>query len=268
MNSLLKCLIVPKFIAFALLNLITFSGNQADEGPNAQVLLEKWDSEMKLEKGTYFLRISKKQGTTTIMEADSTLMVGDEQKRFYFFSKPGEEAHLKFFASNTEKVLAVLKRGSSRIEKLSPMDSVEQTAQGTSFSYYDLSGVQLEANYTVDTVETYESVDKQYWKVHIRPLNKATYGKLLVYLEKETLQPYRIDYFSRTGIMKKILRVRYGKVSVDDQKQKSEKEIVKKLEMTDFENDEKSIIEIESLKINPLPDSELFSIKNLSFLEK
>lgn len=68
--------------------------------------------------------------------------------------------------------------------------------------------------------------------------------------------------------MKKILRVRYGKVSVDDQKQKSEKEIVKKLEMTDFENDEKSIIEIESLKINPLPDSELFSIKNLSFLEK
>jgi hypothetical protein len=243
---------------------LTIQALQSESQPNPQKLLEVWDKATNWEAGTYSLKITKKSALNTVMEIDSSLQILDEE-RFYFVQKVGENPYMKYFTSPIQKTFAYYRKGSPKIEKLSPMDSIDESFENTSFSYYDISGVQIENNFLPDDIEVYESVGKQYWKIQVRPVNKATYGKLFLYLEKDSLKPYRMDYYSRTGVFKKILRYKFSNVPLLDGNSKSEIQILQRLEMTDLNTDEKSTIEVESYRKSPLPDKNLFSIKYLNF---
>ena len=93
---------------------------------------------------------------------------------------------------------------------------------------------------------------------------KNFYNKLYVYVDKEKLLPYRIDYFTKDGVLSKILRVRYGKIPVQRKEVQENKEIISEMEMTRMGDSKKSYFKILSLRTFPQIDQGLFSLKNLS----
>jgi hypothetical protein len=135
----------------------------------------------------------------------------------------------------------------------------------SSISYYDISGFFIEKNYIVEKMEPYSSKDKKYWKIIVVSINKNFYNKLYVYIDKEKLLPHRIDYFTKDGVLSKILRVRYGKVPVQRKEIQENKEIISEMEMTRMVDSKKSYFKILSLRTFPQIDQGLFSLKNLSF---
>lgn len=232
--------------------------------PNPQSLLEKWDKETSLEDGTYTVKIIGEGPALT--ETDVILFSKNKHERFFVFLNSEGEAKAKFYSDNVNNSLYLSFKNKSNIFKLSMPESIEKEFPETSFSYYELSGFQIEKTFTVEKMETYSTRDRKYWQINVIPIVKNTYGKLTLYFERDTLNPYRIDFFSHDGILLKILRVRYGKISVETKEKKEERTIINEYEMTYMENSEKSYVRIINLKTYPLPEKSLFNQKNLLFI--
>jgi hypothetical protein len=232
--------------------------------PNPQSLLEKWDRETSLEDGTYTVKIIGEGPALT--ETDVMLFSHGKLERFFLFLNSQGEAKSKFYSDSNNNALYLSFKNRANIFKLSMPESIEKEFPETSFSYYELSGFQIEKTFTVENIDTYSTRDRKYWKINVVPIVKNTYGKLTLYSERDTLNPYRIDFFSPDNVLTKILRVRYGKISVESKDKKEEKTIINEYEMTFMENSEKSFVKILSLKTHPLPEKSLFNQKNLTFI--
>jgi hypothetical protein len=232
--------------------------------PNPQSLLEKWDKETSLEDGTYSIKIIGEGPALT--ETDVLLFSKNKHERFFLFLNSEGETKSKFYSDSINNSLYLSLKNKSNIFKLSMPESIEREFPETSFSYYELSGFQIEKTFTVEKIETYSTRDRKYWQINVLPIVKNTYGKLTLYFERDTLNPYRVDFFSHDGILLKILMVRYGKISVETKEKKEEKTIINEYEMTFMENSEKSFVRIINLKTYPLPEKSLFNPKNLVFI--
>jgi len=232
--------------------------------PNPQSLLERWDRETSLEDGTYTVKIIGEGPALT--ETDVILFSLGKFERFFIFLNSQGEAVSKFYSDSNNNGLYLSFKNRPNIFKLSMPESIEKEFAETSFSYYELSGFQIEKTFTVENMDTYSTRDRKYWKVNVIPIVKNTYGKLTLYFERDTLNPYRIDFFSQNNILTKILRVRYGKILVESKDKKEEKRFINEYEMTFMENSEKSFVKLISLKKYPLPEKSLFNQKNLTFI--
>ena len=248
---------IVKIIILLLVSEAGFS----QEIPNPQSLLEKWDKEFSLEEGLYNIQIigeppeSRETNGFMFLNAKNDRMIqlqdseGNSTQKYLFI-----EEFKKFYLSIKNK---------PTIFKLNETDSMSTEVLNSSLSYYDISGSFIEKNYTVEKMEPYSSKDKKYWKIIVVSINKNFYNKLYIYLDKDKLLPYRIDYFTKEGTLSKILRVRYGKINVQRKELQENKEIISELEMTRMKDSKKSYFKILSLRTFPPIDQGLFSLKNL-----
>lgn len=248
-------------VKIILLLLITKPGISQDI-PNPQSLLEKWDKEFVLEEGLYNIQICGEPPESR--EANGFMFLNSKNDRMiHIRNTEGDITHKYLFVEEFKKFYLSIKNKPT-LFKLTESESMSSEVLKTSISYYDISGFFIEKNYTVEKIEPYSSKDKNYWKIVVVSINKNFYNKLYVYISKEKLLPYRIDYFTKDGVLSKILRVRYGKIPVQGKEIQENKEIISELEMTRMDDSKKSYFKILSLRTFPQVDQGMFSIKNLS----
>jgi hypothetical protein len=250
---------IVKIILLVLISNVLLS----QEIPNPQALLEKWDKEFVLEEGSYDIQIIDEP--PEIREKNGFMFVNAKNDRMIQLrDNEGNTTHKYLFLEEFKKYFLSIKN-KPILFKMHETDSMSTEVLKTSFSYYDISGFFTEKNFIVEKMEPYASKDKKYWKIIVVSINKNFYNKLYIYVDKEKLQPYRIDYFTKEGSLSKILRVRYGKIPVQRKEIQESKEIISELEMTRMNDSKKSYFKILSLRTYPQVDQGLFSIKNLSF---
>jgi hypothetical protein len=249
---------IVKIILLLLLSNAGFS----QEIPNPQSLLEKWDKEFVLEEGLYNIQIYGEPPENR--ETNGFMFLNSKNDRMIQLrDSEGNSTQKYLFIEEFKKYYLSIKNKPT-IFKLNETDSMSTEVLKSSISYYDISGFFIEKNYIVEKMEPYSSKDKKYWKIIVASINKNFYNKLYVYIDKEKLLPYRIDYFTKDGVLSKILRVRYGKVTVQRKEIQENKEIISEMEMTRMVDSKKSYFKILSLRTFPQIDQGLFSLKNLS----
>jgi hypothetical protein len=249
---------IVKIILLLLLSNAGFS----QEIPNPQSLLEKWDKEFVLEEGLYDIQINDEPPENR--EKIGLMFANAKNDRMIQLrDNEGSTTH-KFLFLEEFKSFYLSIKNKPTLFKMHETDSMSTEVLKTSLSYYDISGFFIEKNFIVEKMESYSSKDRKYWKIIVVSINKNFYNKLYIYVDKDKLQPYRIDYFTKEGSLSKILRVRYGKIPVIRKEIQESKEIISELEMTRMSDSKKSYFKILSLRTFPQVDQGMFSVKNLS----
>lgn len=140
-------------------------------------------------------------------------MYNKEGKRLFQFSssKRGLEAKILFREDGEEIWLW----DASRAQLFRKRDYERfQSVMGTGFSYIDLSGYSLQANYNGSEAILYKTRDDNiFTRLSMRPIISSNYGKLVLLADQQkSYRPIRIDFHDRQGIMFKTMRQAYGQV--------------------------------------------------------
>lgn len=151
-----------------------------------------------------------KSGSTAVWDFS---MYNKEGKRLFHFSssKRGLEAKLLYREDGEEIWLW----DASRAQLFRKRDYERfQSVLGTGFSYIDLSGYSLQANYNGSEAILYKTRDDGiFTRLSMRPIISSDYSKLVLLADQQSAyRPLRIDFHDRRGIMFKTMRQAYGEV--------------------------------------------------------
>jgi hypothetical protein len=250
-----------KSFVFRFLIFLLILPLSSQDVPNPQFLLEKWDSTFLLGEGMYEIQIQGEPPATK--EIKGFLYANSLQDRLFSFSTPDGVPIQKFLYQEALRSSHISHPNQSLLLKLNESESMKKEIPSTSFSYYDISGFFIEKNFLVERIEPYTSSEKKYWKLIGSPIKKKYYQKLNVYIEQETMLPYRIDYLNPEGLLIKILRVRMGRISVQSKEKKETKEMITEFEMTRMSDSKKSYFRYLSLRTYPSVDPGIFTIRSI-----
>jgi len=129
---------------------------------------------------------------------------------FIEMTAPARSRGIRFLEKESSLYLFNPKSNSSRPLRLSP----EQSFQGTVFSNNDLSDPRYTDNYTASIdgekpLETADSGTVACLVVNAVAKNKtAPYGRIVVWIAKETMRPLRFDYYAKSGLLFKSMTLR------------------------------------------------------------
>ena len=122
---------------------------------------------------------------------------------FIEMTAPARSRGLRFLEKQTSLYMYNPKSNSSRPLRLSP----EQSFQGTVFSNNDVSDPTYTDDYraTVAGSESFEHPDAGTADCLIllaeASRKEAPYGKIRIWIEKESLRPLRFDYYAKSGLL-------------------------------------------------------------------
>lgn len=140
-------------------------------------------------------------------------MYNKEGKRLFHFSssKRGLEAKILYREDGEEIWLW----DAARAQLFRKRDYERfQSVLGTGFTFLDLSGYSLQANYNGSEAILYKTrEDNIFTRLSMRPIISSEYGKLVLLADQQkSYRPIRIDFHDRRGIMFKTMRQAYGEV--------------------------------------------------------
>lgn len=132
----------------------------------------------------------------------------------------------------------------------------------TDFSFFDFSGFLFEKEFIPDKIEDYEVGSRKFEKLTCFPVSMPQISKISLIFEMPERKLYRIDYFSRSGILMKSVKFRMGKVMFRRNGNKKEEEILKSIEITNADTNLESILEFKSV-ISDSEESADFTLENI-----
>ncbi len=177
-----------------------------------QEIIARVDQSFRFGEGILTGRLTAvtKSGSTALWDFS---MYNKEGKRLFHFSssKRGLEAKILYREDGEEIWLW----DAARAQLFRKRDYERfQPVLGTGFSYIDLSGYSLQANYNGSEAILYKTREAGiFTRLSMRPIISSEYGKMVLLADQEkTYRPIRIDFHDRQGIMFKTMRQAYGEV--------------------------------------------------------
>lgn len=230
--------------------------------PNPQYLMEKWDNFLINREGVGEWIIGEEHPPGR--ESKFIQYSGDNGDILFVFIDNRGFPETKYFVRKESRYYRYKKRTESITHSLSLQEATLLNIPRTSLSFFDLIGLSIEKNFIASDLKTYNGKEKKYYKLEIKPIFES-YSKLVIYLEIDTLKPYRMDLYDKSGLLLKIIRYYFGMVVLQDKNESRSIEILNKIESTDMQNSKKSYIQLKKITIYPQIPSAIFSDKGLQF---
>lgn len=262
LNTFLKIHSLGRILRFFLCACMVFLTGLQAEPPNPQSILEAWDRELSIPDG--FMEWKLREEPPGGLEKRIELYSEKNTNKLFIMNNSSGDPVLKFLSRGGESIHLVTLKNSSLLEKITLESSLHQSIPKTSLTYFDLVGFSLEKNFLVNAVQTYSGKEKKYWKLELKPLFSGL-GKVVAYSEQDSLKPYRLDYYTTTGLLFRIVRYSFGNVNIENRGKKETGNFLNSIESFHMDTGKKSGLYLERLvKYPPVPDA-IFSRSALDF---
>lgn len=232
------------------------------EPPNPQFILEAWDKEVSAPDGMQEWKL--KEEPPGLSETDLVLYSDKNTRKLIIQKNLSGDPIAKFLLQKEEDLFLLSKKNSSVLEKLNLESTLAHILRGTSLTLFDLVGFSLEKNFLVRGIQAYSGKEKQYWKLDLKPLFKGLSGVVL-YSEKDSLKPYRLDFISENGSLERIVRVYFGAVEIQNKGKKETGTYLNRIESTNMNSGKKSEISFHKLVVYPPVPPSAFQRNALDF---
>lgn len=185
-----------------------------------------------------------------------------ESNLLYLFDKKGRGLENKLLSLDEGDKVYLFNTMSSQLFRKVEEEKYENF-QNTGFSFVELSGQLYQANYDPIMKGKMDMGGKAYTRVALKPILTYSYKKLVLLVDQENLEPVRIDFHDKEGVLFKTLNIKYGQVKFKDSQGKSEKRMVNRLEMLTLNTGNIGVWEIHEVDETVKTDPALFTVENI-----
>ena len=187
-------------------------------------------------------------------------IISKGQAKRILFSRTAESPENVYISDGRESVhFASLHPYHSR--KISREEIIDRVLF-TDFSFFDLSGFLFEKEFKPDRIEDYEVGALKFQKLTCFPVAMPQISKISLIFKMPERDLYRIDYFSRSGILMKSVKFRMGRVLFRRNGNKKEEEILKSIEITNADTNLETVLEFKSV-VSDTEESADFTLENI-----
>ncbi len=130
---------------------------------------------------------------------------------------------------------------------------------GTDFSFEDMSQSVYAKDYTARILP--EKAGQYVLELIPRPGTEVSYGKLVLLADKTNYVYRRIEFYSVTGRLQKIL-------TVDDVQEINGYWVGKRMEMRSMKDEHRTVLELKEVKFDQGLSDDFFSVRNLKRMER
>lgn len=197
--NLLLCLLLPALYA---------ASEKDFSRPLPQAIVEKADGILALPEGKVTGRLKHVYIGGKSFAFDVQVITSGENSLALFHSKRrGEEIKILSRLKGADVHVFFMQQEARHIHK-TPGSDKYQPALKTNYSYADFSGYSLRNNYHARAAGEEAVKGRECYKTELIALEPAFgYSNLMLYSEKETLMPLRIEYRLKPGIIIKVLEI-------------------------------------------------------------
>lgn len=228
---------------------------------NAQEILAKLDETLSFGNGLTKGNLILIQRTGSSVSWNLNLF-RDGSSLLYLFDKRGRGLEYKLLSLDEGDRIYLYSTMSSKLFRKTE-DEKYENFQNTGFSFVDFSGYLYQANYDPIMNGEMEIKGEKFYRVALKPIITYSYKKLVVLVSKERMEPVRIDFHDKDGILYKTLNIKYGNVKNKTAQGKSSKRMVSRLEMLALNTGSIGVWEIQEVDETVKTDPSLFLVENI-----
>ncbi|MDR3237553.1 MAG: outer membrane lipoprotein-sorting protein [Spirochaetia bacterium] len=229
--------------------------NSADFPPLETAILLKADTIMRVPQGGSAGRIKHIHPGGASFTIDFTATRSDDNSLFIFYNKERAIQLEVLYTLGGENIHVYLMHARKLIRKTGA-DKYEPVLY-TNFSYIDLSGYRLAANYTAALAGKETVNSKSCHKLELKPIfADSQYGRLTLYADEKDFLPLKIEFRGKDEILNKVL-------SLAKTARKADTIVPIRYEMRDIRSGDVSILVFNSFGGQIPPEKNLFLPENL-----
>jgi hypothetical protein len=229
--------------------------------------LNSLDLSLSLPDAIYEFNLTTKTGSHIESYYDG-ILYRNSGKQFLKFARKSRQSVLRFLSLEGGKKLYAYDITTSKTYTYPEI--ITTPVLGTAFSFLDISGFRFLEFFKPSNERKSNYFEKPSVKFTAEPLFPlGDIGKLELLFLEENYSLIRVDYYKKNGILDKILKIKKGTIKTREKEAhgsiiKSEKNLLKKIEMTDPDSGKVYAIEFTFGDFVSKPDPSLFNLENLA----
>jgi hypothetical protein len=229
---------------------------------NAQEILAKLDETLNfgdgLTKGN--LTLIQRSGNTNSWVVN---LFRSRSNLLYLFDKKGRGLENKLLSLDEGDRIFVFNTISSKLFRKAE-DEKYENFMNSGFGFVEFSGYLYQANYDPIMNGDIKIKGETFIRVSLKPIITYSYKKLVLLMNKEKMEPVRIDFHDKEGVLYKTLNIKYGNVKFKSgDGSQSNKRMVSRLEMLTLNTGNIGVWEIQEVDQTVKTDSSLFDVENI-----